>query len=151
MKKYILLLALFMFLFSGCGSISSTPTTDREKAEQTVNDFYKALDKGRFADAYQLFNEEQRNKGTEEEYASKLEGFIKSVKILSIEPYEGAVETERCMRFHVVLDQKFNQKDSLDLPDGEKEEWLVVVKEGEDWKLNPSLFGPNKDVCNELE
>lgn len=151
MNKYILLFALFMFLFSGCGSISSTPKTDREMAEQTVKDFYKALDQGRFTDAYQLLNQEQRDKGSAEEYASKLEGFIKSVKIKSLEPYEGAVETERCKRFNVILDQKFDEKGLWDIPDTEKEEWLVVVKEGEDWKLYPKLFGPDKEACNELK
>ena len=151
MTKRISLVIFFVFLISACGGISSKPKTDRELAEQTVKDFYKALDKGRFADAYQLLTQEQRNKGTEEEYASKLEGFIKSAKILSIEPYEGAVETERCMRFYVIVDQKFDKKGSWDLPDVKKEEWLAVVKEGEDWKLDPDLFGPDKDACNELE
>lgn len=151
MKKNILVLALLMIFISACGSFSSKPKTDRELAEQTVRDFYKALDQGRYTDAYQLLNQEKRDKGSAEKYASNLEGFIKSVKILTLEPYEGAVETERCMRFHVILDQKFDKKGLWDIPDTEKEDWLAVVKEGEDWKLYPDLFGPDKEACNELE
>ena len=120
-------------------------------AEQTVKDFYQALDKGRYTDAYQLLSHEGNSKSSAEKYASRLEDVLESVKVLSIEPFEGAVETERCMRFYVVLDQKFKKNSTLSLPDGEKEEWLTVVKEGENWKLNPDLFGLDKEACNEVE
>lgn len=150
MKKNILVLALLMFFISACGSFLSKPQTDREMAEQTVRDFYKALDKGRYAEAYQLLNEEQRANSSEEEYGSNLEDFLKSVKITSIEPYEGAVETERCKRFYVVLDQKL-KKGPVESRQLVSEKWLTVVKEGEDWKLYPDLFGPDKEACNDLE
>ena len=169
MKKYILRILLFAFLISACEPTTSSetaPMTDREMAEQAVKDFYTALDEERYDEAYQLLSSENRKKSiaetffqninTEETAQSYFQFHLISAKIISIEPFDGAVETERCKRFHVVLGQSVRKSISeteLNLSESQLEEevWVAVVKEGEDWKLNPYYYGLGKDSCNKFE